>query len=196
MCATLQNTSERRGAMMATLRCDHPDIEEYIDAKRGGGALASFNLSVQVSDEFMAAVAADRDFALAFPADGLADGEPGAPVEMRAWTGSNEAVACRVWRRVRARELWQHIVRAAYQSGEPGVIFVDRVNQGNNLWYRERITATNPCGELPLPPYGACNLGSLILPRFVREPFTPRGGSLISTRWRPPPPWPCVFSTT
>jgi len=174
MCATLQNTSERRGAMMATLRCDHPDIEEYIDAKRGGGALASFNLSVQVSDEFMAAVAADRDFALVFPADGLADGEPGALVEMRAWTGSNGAVACRVWRRVRARELWQRIVRAAHQSGEPGVIFVDRVNQGNNLWYRERITATNPCGELPLPPYGACNLGSLILPRFVREPFTPR----------------------
>ena len=174
MCATLQNTSERRGAMMATLRCDHPDIEEYIDAKRGGGALASFNLSVQISDEFMAAVAADRDFALVFPADGLADGEPGAPIEMRAWTGSTGAVACRVWRRVHARDLWQRIVRAAYQSGEPGVIFVDRVNQGNNLWYRERITATNPCGELPLPPYGACNLGSLILPRFVREPFTAR----------------------
>ena len=173
MCATLQNTSERRGAMMATLRCDHPDIEEYIDAKRGGGALAGFNLSVQVSDEFMHTVAADRDFALVFPADGLDDGEKG-PIEMRPWTGSTGLVACRVWRRVRARELWQRIVRAAHQSGEPGVIFVDRVNQGNNLWYRERITATNPCGELPLPPYGACNLGSLILPRFVREPFTPR----------------------
>ena len=174
MCATLQNTSERRGAMMATLRCDHPDIEEYIDAKRGGGALASFNLSVQVSDEFMAAVAADRDFALVFPADGLDDGEKSAPVEMRSWTGSTAPVACRVWRRVRARELWQRIVRAAYESGEPGVVFVDRVNQWNNLWYRERITATNPCGELPLPPYGACNLGSLVLPRFVRKPFTPR----------------------
>jgi ribonucleoside-diphosphate reductase alpha chain len=174
MCATLQNTSERRGAMMATLRCDHPDIEEYIDAKRGGGALASFNLSVQVSDEFMAAVAADRDFALVFPADGLDDGEKSAPVEMRSWTGSTAPVACRVWRRVRARELWQRIVRAAYESGEPGVVFVDRVNQWNNLWYRERITATNPCGELPLPPYGACNLGSLVLPGFVREPFTPR----------------------
>ncbi|MGC9983509.1 MAG: adenosylcobalamin-dependent ribonucleoside-diphosphate reductase [Polyangia bacterium] len=172
MCATLQNTSERRGAMMATLRCDHPDIEEYIDAKRGGGALASFNLSVQVSDEFMNAVAADRDFALVFPADGLEDGD--GPVEMRAWTGSSGPVACRVWRRVRARDLWQRIVRAAHESGEPGVVFVDRVNQWNNLWYRERITATNPCGELPLPPYGACNLGSLVLPRFVRQPFTPR----------------------
>jgi len=172
MCATVQNTSERRGAMMATLRCDHPDIAEYIDAKSGGGALHSFNLSVQVSDEFMAAVAADRDFALVFPCDGLDQDKGDAPVEMRAWTGSAKPVACRVWRRVPARELWQRIVRAAHQTGEPGVIFVDRVNQWNNLWYRERISATNPCGELPLPPYGACNLGSLVLPRFVREPFT------------------------
>jgi ribonucleoside-diphosphate reductase alpha chain len=174
MCATLQNTSERRGAMMATLRCDHPDINEYIDAKRGGGALASFNLSVQVSDKLMDAVAADRDFALVFPVDSLDDGGQDGPVEMRMWTGSAGAVLCRVWRRVRARELWQRIVHAAHESGEPGVVFVDRVNQLNNLWYRERITATNPCGELPLPPYGACNLGSLVLPRFVRDPFTPR----------------------
>ncbi|MGK2953401.1 MAG: adenosylcobalamin-dependent ribonucleoside-diphosphate reductase [Thiobacillus sp.] len=146
MCATMLSTGARRGAMMATLRCDHPDIETFIDAKRDPAALRHFNLSVQVSDAFMAAVAGDRDWPLMFP--GLADA-----------------------RTVKARELWQRILRAAYDTAEPGVLFVDTINRDNTLAYQERLTATNPCGEIPLPPYGACDLGSLNLAAFVDAPF-------------------------
>lgn len=151
MCATLESTSVRRGAMMATLRCDHPDIEAFIDAKRDPAALPHFNLSVLVSDAFMAAVARGAQWELAFKsADGTAN----------------------VMRRVDARELWKRITRAAYDNGEPGVIFIDRVQHDNNLHYCESITATNPCGEVPLPSYGACDLGSINLTRFVHEPFS------------------------
>ncbi len=145
MCATLLSTGARRGAMMATLRCDHPDIETFVDAKRDPAALRHFNLSVLVSDAFMDAVASDRDWPLAFP--GLAA------------------------RTVSARGLWQRILRAAYDTAEPGVLFVDTINRDNTLGNLETLSATNPCGEIPLPPYGACDLGSLNLTAFVTAPF-------------------------
>ena len=170
MCGTILSTGARRGAMMATLRCDHPDIEEFVAAKQQAGRLRRFNLSVQVTDAFMAAVRSDADWPLVFPAAAFeADGETVA----REWPGSVGPVSCRVARHVRARELWDHILRGTYNYAEPGVLFVDRINQVNNLWYREQISATNPCGEIPLPPYGACDLGSLNLTRFVLSPYTP-----------------------
>jgi ribonucleoside-diphosphate reductase alpha chain len=158
--------------MMATLRCDHPDIEEYISAKQDPRELRHFNLSVQVSDAFMEAVQHDTDWALAFPADELGDHLAEGESVQRRWTGKSAPTPCRVLKRVRARDLWDKIMRATYDYAEPGVLFVDRINRLNNLWYREHITATNPCGELPLPPYGACDLGAINLTRFVREPFT------------------------
>jgi ribonucleoside-diphosphate reductase alpha chain len=157
MCATLLSTGPRRGAMMASLRCDHPDIEKFIDAKRDPQALRHFNLSVQVTDAFMQAVRAERPWPLIFP---VADPDRDAP--------------CRVERTVPARHLWHRIMKAAYDSAEPGVLFVDTINKENNLGYREHLTATNPCGEVPLPPYGACDLGSLNLAAFVVDPFDKR----------------------
>jgi len=146
MCRTIMSAGSRRGAMMGTLRCDHPDIEAFIEAKREPGRLRMFNLSVLVTDAFMAAVKDDASWELKFGGT--------------------------VYRTVRARELWDRIMRATYAYAEPGVIFIDRINRANNLHYCETIAATNPCGEQPLPPYGACLLGSFNLARFVREPFT------------------------
>jgi len=146
MCRTIMSAGSRRGAMMGTLRCDHPDIEAFIDAKREAGRLRMFNLSVLVTDDFMAAVKDDAAWELKF--DGV------------------------TYRTVQARELWDKIMHATYAYAEPGVIFIDRINRANNLRYCETISATNPCGEQPLPPYGACLLGSFNLARFVREPFT------------------------
>lgn len=171
MCSTILSTGARRGAMMGVLRCDHPDIEGFVEAKRAAGELRRFNLSVAVSDDFMAAVRRDGDWDLVFPAAAI-DGE-GETIE-RAWPGQAGPVPCRVLRRIRARALWDQIARAAYDCAEPGVLFIDRINQLNNLAYCERISATNPCGEVPLPPYGACDLGSFNLAAFVREPFTPQ----------------------
>lgn len=148
MCATLLSTGARRGAMMATLRCDHPDIETFVDAKRDPAELRHFNLSVLVSDALMQAVAEDADWPLTFPGLGVV-------------------------RTVRARDLWQRILNAAYDTAEPGVLFVDTINRDNTLAAIETLTATNPCGEIPLPPYGACDLGSLNLTTFVAAPFTP-----------------------
>jgi len=145
MCRTIMSAGSRRGAMMATLACDHPDIESFIDAKRERGRLTNFNLSVLVSDAFMDAVKADADWELKF--------------------------AGTTYRSVKARALWDRIMRATYETAEPGVIFIDRINDENNLGYCETIRATNPCGEQPLPPYGACLLGSINLARLVREPF-------------------------
>jgi len=174
MCETLLSTGARRGAMMATLRCDHPDIERYIDAKRDPQALTNFNLSVQVSDAFMQAVADDETWPLVFPEAQLdLDNGDGSDYVMRHWPSEPQAVRCRILKKVPARQLWEEIMRATYDSAEPGVLFVDRINRQNNLWYCEQINATNPCGEIPLPPYGACNLGAVNLSAFVRQPFTP-----------------------
>lgn len=173
MCQTLLSTAARRGAMMATLRCDHPDIEAFISAKHRPGELRNFNLSVLVSDAFMQAVEDDVGWKLVFPAEGLGGAAHRAGREMvqRQWPGQGGAVPCLVLRELPARDLWEKIMRANYQNAEPGVLFIDRINRLNNLGYREQISATNPCGEIPLPPYGACNLGSINLTAFVREPF-------------------------
>jgi ribonucleoside-diphosphate reductase alpha chain len=152
MCRTIMSAGYRRGAMMATLRCDHPDIEAFIEAKREPGRLRMFNLSVLVTDAFMQAVAEDAPWELVFP------------------TGPGGSVA----KVLPARELWDKIMRATYAYAEPGVIFIDRINRRNNLWYCETVQATNPCGEQPLPPYGACLLGSINLARLVEAPFTPQ----------------------
>ena len=167
MCATLLSTGARRGAMMATLRCDHPDIEEFIDAKNDQHALRNFNLSVQVSDAFIEAVRNNEEWPLVFPSEADEDN-----IVMRNWPGFDGEVPCKIVRTVSARELWHRLMRATYDYAEPGVLFVDRINNMNNLHYREHITASNPCGEVPLPPYGACNLGSVNLTQFVVDPFT------------------------
>jgi ribonucleoside-diphosphate reductase alpha chain len=169
MCDTVLSTGARRGAMMATLHCDHPDIEEFITAKQHPGVLRHFNLSVQVTDAFMAAVRQDAEWPLVFPAAAL--DTAGQTVE-RSWPGYATPVPCLVLKTVRASALWEKMLRATYAYAEPGVLFIDRINRLNNLWYCEQISATNPCGEIPLPPYGACTLGSLNLTRFVRDPFT------------------------
>jgi ribonucleoside-diphosphate reductase alpha chain len=144
-----------------------------VEAKRDPRELRHFNLSVLVSDDFMRAVADDELWPLCFPDRALAPEQGAERLEYR-WSGAATAEPCRVFRRIRARELWHKIMRATYDCAEPGVLFVDRINDGNNLAYRERISATNPCGEIPLPPFGACNLGSVNLLRFVRAPLKPQ----------------------
>ncbi|MDX1345144.1 MAG: adenosylcobalamin-dependent ribonucleoside-diphosphate reductase [Sedimenticolaceae bacterium] len=171
MCASLVSSGNRRGAMMATLRCDHPDIASFITAKQQPGVLTHFNLSVQVTDAFMRAVESDGEWALLFPADSLGEEAGDLPVAQSPWPGRKEPVACRVVRTIRARELWEKITQAAYDTAEPGVLFVDQINRENNLAWRERISATNPCGEIPLPPWGGCDLGSINLTRFINDPF-------------------------
>ncbi len=153
MCATMLSTGARRGAMMGISRCDHPDIETFIAAKSDPDELRHFNVSVLVTDAFIQAVKEDRNWDLVFPA---------------------EKTSCRIVRTVRARDLWQRIMQSAYDYAEPGVLFEDTINRMNNLWYHEWISATNPCGEIPLPAYGACNLGSLNLTQFVMHPFSPK----------------------
>jgi ribonucleoside-diphosphate reductase alpha chain len=146
MCRTIMSAGSRRGAMMGTLRCDHPDIEDFIAAKADPKRLRMFNLSVLVTDDFMKAVKDDMDWPLVFGGQ--------------------------TYKTVRARALWDQIMRSTYDYAEPGVIFIDRINQQNNLSYCETIHATNPCGEEPLPPYGACLLGSVNLAAIVIDPFT------------------------
>ena len=146
MCRTIMSAGARRGAMMAVLRCDHPDILDFISAKQDAARLRMFNLSVLITDAFMAAVNADQNWDLVFGG--------------------------RVYHSLPARALWDRIMRATYDYAEPGVIFIDRINRMNNLHYAEVIRATNPCGEQPLPPYGACLLGSVNLAALVRDPFT------------------------
>ncbi|KGJ02043.1 ribonucleoside-diphosphate reductase class II [Paracoccus halophilus] len=147
MCRTIMSAGARRGAMMATMRCDHPDIESFIAAKQDSARLRMFNLSVLVTDAFMQAVRDDAPWNLQFGG--------------------------RIWHTLPARDLWNRIMRATYDYAEPGVIFIDRINRLNNLHYAETIAATNPCGEQPLPPYGACLLGSVNLARLVMAPFSP-----------------------
>ncbi len=170
MCGILLSTGTRRGAMMGVMRCDHPDIEEFITAKNNPAELRHFNVSVLVSDAFMEAVKADAEWPLVFPC--LKDHDKTAEVIQSKWGENHELVTCRVYRRVKARELWQKIIRSAYDTAEPGVLFEDTINRMNNLRYREWISATNPCGEIPLPPYGACNLGAINLTQFVQNPFS------------------------
>ncbi|WP_444668052.1 adenosylcobalamin-dependent ribonucleoside-diphosphate reductase [Cereibacter changlensis] len=147
MCRTIMSAGSRRGAMMATMRCDHPDIEQFIEAKKDAARLRMFNLSVLVTDPFMAAVKADGPWELVF--------------------------GDKVYKTVQARDLWNRIMRSTYDFAEPGVIFIDRINAMNNLGYCETIAATNPCGEQPLPPYGACLLGSINMATLVSGAFTP-----------------------
>ena len=155
MCRTIMSAGSRRGAMMGVMRCDHPDIEAFIEAKREAGRLRMFNLSVLVTDAFMQAVDDDEAWVLKF------DNIP--------------------YKSLPARELWDSIMRATYEYAEPGVIFIDRINAMNNLYYCENIKATNPCGEQPLPPYGACLLGSINLARLVVDPFTENAHLNISS---------------
>ena len=173
MAGALQSCGQRRSAMMATLRCDHPDILEFVDAKRGA-VLENFNLAVQCTEEFMRAVERDADWALVFPVDGspATGGAPSVLVKRR-WPRFEGLVNCRVVKTLRARALWGALASAAASRGDPGVLFVDRINQENNLWYDEYITTANPCGEVPLPAHGACNLGSFNLTAFVERPFAP-----------------------
>jgi ribonucleoside-diphosphate reductase alpha chain len=170
MCGALMSSGSRRGAMMGTLRCDHPDVRTFVNAKRAAGALQNFNLSLQVTDQFMEAVAADRPLPLCFP---LAGSETAAQMRLLHWPGADVELPCRLFASVSARELWDEVMTAAFETAEPGVLFVDCINRFNNLYYREHITTTNPCGEIPLPPYGACVLGSLNLAAFVRDAYSP-----------------------
>jgi ribonucleoside-diphosphate reductase alpha chain len=169
VCATIVSSSARRGAMMATLRCDHPDIEEFVAAKSNPRVLRHFNLSVLITDAFMQAVRDNTDWPLVFPLR-KGDVQSGELVG-RTWSGSASPVTCKILKSIKARVLWEQIMRAAYDYAEPGILFVDRINYWNNLRYCEQISATNPCGEIPLPPYGACDLGSINLTQFVRKPF-------------------------
>ena len=148
MCRTIMSAGSRRGAMMATMRCDHPDIEAFIEAKKDPARLRMFNLSVLVTDPFMEAVKADGPWELVF--------------------------GDKVFKTIPARDLWNKIMRNTYDFAEPGVIFIDRINKANNLGYVETIAATNPCGEQPLPPYGACLLGSINMATLVTGAFTPK----------------------
>jgi len=189
MCFTVSSAGGRRGAQMATFDISHPDVMDFIKAKRENGRLRQFNLSCLITKEFMEAVKADTEWKLAFPVtekEAIIDGLNVNDVSQVVWREwpvkgkyltKNEGVdagkvACRVYKTIKARRLWDVIMSSTYDFAEPGFILIDRVNEMNNNWFCENIRATNPCGEQPLPPYGACLLGSVNLTRFVKKPFT------------------------
>ena len=184
MCFTVSSAGGRRGAQMGTFDVSHPDVREFIRAKREDGRLRQFNLSLLITDGFMQAVDKDADWPLVFPVNikeqdevDLSDPEQ---IVWRPWPthknyivrDEDGLVACKVYGHVRARHLWDMIMSSTYDYAEPGFVLIDRVNEMNNNWFCENIRATNPCGEQPLPPYGSCLLGSVNLTRFVRDPFT------------------------
>jgi ribonucleoside-diphosphate reductase alpha chain len=183
MCFTVSSAGGRRGAQMATFEVGHPDAMDFIRAKREDGRLRQFNCSLLITDEFMEAVQANDKWPLAFPineqdADSHDLGNP-EQVVWREWPDTegyivrdDGLVACRIYKTVPARRMWDMIMSSTYDFAEPGFIMVDRINEMNNNWFCENIRATNPCGEQPLPPYGACLLGSVNLTRFVENPFT------------------------
>ncbi len=189
MCFTVSSAGGRRGAQMATFDISHPDVTDFIKAKRENGRLRQFNLSCLITKEFMEAVKADSEWKLAFPVtekEAIVDGlnvNDMTQVVWREWPVKGKyltkqdgvdagKVACRVYKTIKARRLWDVIMSSTYDFAEPGFILIDRVNEMNNNWFCENIRATNPCGEQPLPPYGACLLGSVNLTKFVRKPFT------------------------
>jgi len=183
MCFTVSSAGGRRGAQMATFEVGHPDVMEFIRAKREDGRLRQFNCSLLITDEFMEAVQNDSDWPVAFPINAQEAGEldldDPAAVLWREWPAKEEyvtredgLVACRIFKTMPARRMWDMIMSSTYDFAEPGFILIDRINEMNNNWFCENIRATNPCGEQPLPPYGACLLGSVNLTRFVDDPFT------------------------
>ncbi|MBK9669931.1 MAG: adenosylcobalamin-dependent ribonucleoside-diphosphate reductase [Thermomonas sp.] len=183
MCFTVSSAGGRRGAQMGTFDVSHPDVKDFIRAKREDGRLRQFNLSLLITDGFMDAVNNDQDWPLVFPINIKEQGDinldDASQVVWREWpthknymTRDDGLVACKIYNHIRARHLWDMIMVSTYDYAEPGFILIDRVNEMNNNWWCETIRATNPCGEQPLPPYGACLLGSVNLTKFVRDPFT------------------------
>jgi len=180
MCFTVSSAGGRRGAQMGTFDISHPDVIDFIRAKREDGRLRQFNLSCLITKDFMEAVKNDAEWQLVFPASQVELDDPETEIVFRHVANAPEGcvrdeqgrVACKVYRKLKARRLWDIIMASTYDYAEPGFILIDRVNEMNNNWWCEDIRATNPCGEQPLPPYGACLLGSVNLTRFVREPFT------------------------
>ncbi|HOM14847.1 MAG TPA: adenosylcobalamin-dependent ribonucleoside-diphosphate reductase [Rubrivivax sp.] len=183
MCFTVSSAGGRRGAQMGTFDVSHPDVKDFIRAKREDGRLRQFNLSLLITDGFMQAVEHDTDWPLVFPINAQESGDldlqDAAQVVWRDWpthknyiVRDDGLVACKVYGHIRARHLWDMIMVSTYDYAEPGFILIDKVNEMNNNWWCETIRATNPCGEQPLPPYGACLLGSVNLTKFVKHPFT------------------------
>lgn len=183
MCFTVSSAGGRRGAQMGTFDVSHPDVKDFIRAKREDGRLRQFNLSLLITDGFMQAVENDTDWPLVFPVNKKEEADidltNAEQVVWREWpnaetyvTRDDGLVACKVYGQIRARHLWDMIMVSTYDYAEPGFILIDKVNEMNNNWWCENIRATNPCGEQPLPPYGACLLGSINLTGFVRDPFT------------------------
>ncbi|GAA0709667.1 adenosylcobalamin-dependent ribonucleoside-diphosphate reductase [Dyella marensis] len=185
MCFTVSSAGGRRGAQMGTFDVSHPDVKEFIRAKREDGRLRQFNLSLLITDGFMQAVEHDQDWPMVFPVhvkeqDEIDLTDP-AKVVWREWpthqnyvSREDGLVACKIYGHIRARHLWDMIMVSTYDYAEPGFILIDKVNEMNNNWWCEHIRATNPCGEQPLPPYGSCLLGSINLTTFVRDPFGPK----------------------